>query len=88
MCKTIKWKSRIVFLRQLVIFKMLRIVLWDFRCHAMHLVPVVIEETTTTMAGSAEEEEASAEEESGQPVPNSPKFRLHNPKKVSNLGLI
>ncbi len=40
----------------------------------------MIEETTTTMAGSAEEEEASAEEESGQPVTNSPKFRLHNPK--------
>jgi hypothetical protein len=48
----------------------------------MHLVPVVIEETTTTMAGSAEEEEASAEEESGQPVPNSPKFRPHNPKML------
>jgi hypothetical protein len=48
----------------------------------MHLVPVVIEETTTTMAGSAEEEEASAEEESGQPVPNSPKFRPHNPKNA------
>jgi hypothetical protein len=34
------------------------------------------------MAGSAEEEEASEEEESGQPVPSSPKFRPHNPKKL------
>jgi hypothetical protein len=60
---------------------MLRIVLWDFRYHASE--PVVIEETTTTMAGSAEEEEASAEEESGQPVPDSPKFRPHNPKNAN-----